>query len=114
MDPVPYEVREDDVDEVLGAYESVGGSWTPEDRAAAVGHVMRHVLEIDETVRTSPEDRRIVSRGDRALPEDTSPGEDSPRREMALAVIEDILIRDGFIDVGARESRVFPVSDRTV
>lgn len=110
MDPVPYEVREEDVDEVLSAYESVGGSWTREDRTAAAQHVMRNVLEIDDAVRTTPEDRRVMPRGDDALPEGSGPGDDSPRRETALAAIEDILIRDGFLDVSGHERRVFPVS----
>lgn len=111
MDPVPYEIREEDVDEVLSAYESVGGSWTPEDRSAARNHVMKHVLEIDETVRTAPEERRLMPRGDRATAETSSPGEDSPRREMALAAIEDLLIRDGFIEASDAESRIYPVTD---
>ncbi|MGH7445966.1 MAG: hypothetical protein ACRELT_00300 [Longimicrobiales bacterium] len=112
MDPVPYEIRKEDVDEVLGAYESVGGSWTPDDRDAAMKHVMARVLEIDEAVRTTPEDRRVMPRGDRTQPEGSSPGDDSPRREMALAAIEDILIRDGFIDVSDTEERIFPVTER--
>lgn len=111
MDPVPYDIQEEDIDEVLGAYESVGGSWTADERSAARDHVMRHVLDIDDAVRTTPEDRRIMPRGD-----DTEsaggPGENSPRREMALAAIEDVLIRDGFIDVSSRESRIFPVTGR--
>jgi hypothetical protein len=111
MDPVPYEIREDDVDEVLSAYASVGGDWTPEERHAARDHVMKHALDIDETVRTAPEDRRLSPRFDRETREASRPGEDSPRREMALAAIEDLLIRDGFIDAGERERRVFPVTD---
>lgn len=110
MDPVPYEIRREDVDEVLSAYESVGGSWTAEDRKAAVDHVMRQVLDIDETVRTAPEERRLMPRG--AEPAGTRPGDDSPRRDLALAAIEDVLIRDGFIDVSDDEERVFPVAER--
>ena len=110
MDPVPYEIQREDVDEVLSAYEAVGGSWSPEEREAAVKHVMRHVLEIDETVRTAPGERRLMPRG--SEPAGTGPGDDSPRRDLALAVIEDVLIRDGFIDVSDTERRVFPVSER--
>lgn len=110
MDPVPYEIRREDVDEVLSAYEAVGGSWTADDRRAAVDHVMRQVLDIDETVRTAPEERRLMPRG--SEPSGTRPGEDSPRRDLALAAIEDVLIRDGFIDVTDDEDRVFPVAER--
>lgn len=110
MDPVPYEIRREDVDEVLSAYESVGGSWTEEDRKATVDHVMRHVLEIDETVRTAPEERRLMPRG--VGDEGSRPGDDSPRRDLALAAIEDVLIRDGYIDVSGTEERVFPVAER--
>jgi hypothetical protein len=113
MDPVPYEVRPEDIDEVLGAHESVGGSWTDEDRSAARDIVMKHVLDIDEAVRTAPEDRRVVARGDRAQPESMRPGGESPaRRDMALAAIEDLLIREGFIDIADDDERVFPVEER--
>jgi hypothetical protein len=116
MQPIPYEVREEDVDEVLSAYESVGGgTFTEEERQEARGHVMRHVLDINEEVHTVPEDRRVASRVDaedepRHRPLTRGPGElPSSRREMALAVIEDMLIREGFIDAAPDEERVFPV-----
>lgn len=113
MDPVPYEIRAEDIDEVLSAHEAVGGSWSPDDRAAAREIVMRNVLDIGEAVRTAPEDRRVAPRGDRAHPEDMRPGDDSPaRRDMALAAIEDVLIREGFIDITDDDDRVFPVTDR--
>ncbi|HUF52025.1 MAG TPA: hypothetical protein VMN60_14470 [Longimicrobiales bacterium] len=117
MDPVPYEIREDDVDEVLSAYEGVGGGdFSEEVRSQARRHVMRHVLDIDELVRTAPEERRLRQRevaaetpaggmAAAAVPADES----YPRRELALAVIEDLLIRDGFIDAAEEETRVFPI-----
>jgi len=88
MDPVPYTIREEDVEEVLTAYEA------PDDiRAAARDHVMKQVIDIDDIVRTTPE----RDRGD--------------RQEVALAAIEDILIRDGFVDLAPNETRIYPVVD---
>ncbi|HSJ24853.1 MAG TPA: hypothetical protein VK929_09310 [Longimicrobiales bacterium] len=117
MQPIPYEIREDDVDEVLSAYESVGGgTYTEEERQEARRHVMRHVLDINDVVQTAPEDRRVSARVDardepRQRPVTKGPGElPSMRRETALAAIEDLLLRDGFIEAGPEEKRVFPVS----
>jgi hypothetical protein len=111
MQPVPYEIREEDVDEVLGAYPPPEGDGWPEDvRAEARRHVMRHVTELGRIIRTVPEDAT-------ALPADRPPGSiaDRPgdrshdRREMALAAIEDLLIEDGFIEPLPGEARAFPV-----
>lgn len=85
-EPVPYEIREDDVDEVLSAYD------VPDNmRADARRHIMQQVRAIDDVVRTAPENI-----GD--------------RREVALAAIEDTLIRDGFLDATPDEPRVYPIT----
>ena len=114
MDPVPYEIAEEDIDEVLDAYEPTGGGdWPEERREEARAHVMKNVLEIDETVRSASEDPSdsLGAKGDRMGDAADRPGDRAPaRREMALAVIEDLLIRDGYIDLEADEERVFPVS----
>ena len=88
-EPIPYLLREEDVDEVLSAYAAPDSI-----RAEAKQHVMRHVLEIDEVVRTAPEDAE-------------------ERREFALAEIEDLLIKDGFVDAGVDEPRIYPTAPRT-
>ena len=105
MEPVPYEVRDEDIEEVLAAYD------VPEDvRSVAREHVMRQVTEIDEIVRTAPEvplERLLVDRyegGEADRPGDMS----AARQELALAAIEDILIRDGFIEIFPNEKRIYP------
>lgn len=111
MAMIPYEIRVEDVDEVLSAYESTGGSeWTDDRRREAHGHVMRNVTDLNDTIRTAPDERRIRPRGGTgdAEVDGSQPRDDSPRRDLALAAIEDLLIRDGFIDVSADEERVFP------
>lgn len=116
MDPVPYEIEEDDIDEVLDAYEPTGGGeWPEERRKQARAHVLKNVVEIDETVRSASEDPSdaLGEAGDRMGDAADRPGDRAPaRREMALAAIEDVLIRDGFIDVDADEPRVFPPTAR--
>ena len=118
MEPVPYEIREDDIDEVLNAYEPTGGGDWPEDaRSEARSHVMRHVTEIDETVRSASEDPSdaLGAAGDRMGDAADRPGDRAPaRRGMALAAIEDLLIRDGFITPDADEDRVFPATEGPV
>ena len=84
-DPIPYMIREEDIDEVLTAYDAPA-----EIREDARRHVLRRVLDIDETVRTAPENL-------------------SDRRELALAEIEDILITDGFVEAAPDEPRIYPV-----
>jgi hypothetical protein len=114
MDPVPYEIREEDVDEVLSAYESVGGGdWPDEAREEARHHVMSNILELAETVRSAAEDpnESLGAAADRAGPIGDRPGDRGPeRRDMALAAIEDLLIRDGFIELDPDESRLFPAT----
>lgn len=83
-DPIPYKVSSEDVDEVLSAYA------VPEEiRDDARIHVMRRLPDIDDVVRTVPEDF-------------------DERREMALAEIEDILISDGYIPATIDEPRIYP------
>ncbi len=112
MEPVPYEIQEADIDEVLDAYEPTGGGdWPEERRREAREHVLRNVVEIDDTVRTASEDPAdaLGAAGDRMGSVGDRPGDRSPdRRDMALAAIEDLLIRDGFIDIDEDESRAFP------
>lgn len=113
MDPVPYEIREEDIDEVLAAYTPATG-WTDEERAALHDHVMKHVTDLTEVIRTAPagSDEPSLDTRTSAIAEPVSarPGEGSPaRRELALAAIEDLLIDEGLIDARPDEQRVFPV-----
>ena len=114
MDAVPYEIREEDIDEVLDTYEPTGGGDWPEERRREVrAHVLRNVTELDETVRSASEDPSdaLGAAGDRAGGIGDRPGDRAPeRRDMALAAIEDMLIRDGYIDIDADEPRAFPVT----
>lgn len=113
MEPVPYEIRSDDIDEVLTAYEPADG-WSEEQRATLRSHVMSHVTELDEIIRTAPErdPSRDVRTSAMAEPVNARPGAaSSARRELALAAIEDLLIREQLVDAGADERRIFPVID---
>lgn len=115
MDPVPYEIREDDIDEVLSAYDPAGGGvWSDEERVSAREQVMRHVMELNEAVRTAPEDEVGSDRRTSSLAEPAGAragASSQARREMALAAIEDLLIREGVVDAPADERRVFPIID---
>lgn len=105
MEPVPYEVREEDVDEVLGVY------GVTDVRDEAVQHVMRHVRDIDEIVRSAPETGMEQASLQRDAVESiaTRAGDQSAdRREMALAAIEDLLISGGYL-ASPTDARVFPV-----
>ncbi len=114
MEPVPYEIREDDIDEVLNAYEPTGGGdWPEERRKEARHHVMENLVDLDDTVRSAAEDEsaRVEGLPNRMGSVGDHPGDRAPaRREMALAAIEDLLIRDGFIDIDVDEERVFPAT----
>jgi len=119
MEPVPYEITEDDIDEVLNAYEPTGGGRFPEEEREAIrAHVMRNVLDLDEIVRSAPETDDIATAGagenrlpGRAGPLAERPGDQSPdRRDLALGAIEDLLIRDGYVELYDDESRAFPPS----
>ncbi|HEU5208693.1 MAG TPA: hypothetical protein VFU06_04710 [Longimicrobiales bacterium] len=117
MDPVPYEIRADDIDEVLAAYEPATG-WSEQDRAAVHRHVMTHVTDLNEIIRTAPEgsgEARLDTRTSAvAEPVGARPGDGSPaRREMALAAIEELLISEGLVDARADEQRVFPIVEDT-
>jgi hypothetical protein len=115
MEPVRYEVKQEDIDEVLDAYEPTGGGRFQEDERKEIrAHVMRNVLDIDEIVRGTPETEGLASAhadAQRAGPVGERPGDQSSdRRETALAAIEDLLIRDGYLDLDADESRAFPAT----
>jgi hypothetical protein len=114
MEPVPYEIEEHDIDEVLDAYEAPGGgAWSDQDRRSARDHVLKNVVELNDTIRSASEDPSdaLGEAGDRMGDMSDRPGDRAPaRRGMALAAIEDLLVRDGFIDVDAGEDRVFPVT----
>ncbi|HSH46655.1 MAG TPA: hypothetical protein VK966_12495 [Longimicrobiales bacterium] len=111
---MPYEIREEDIDEVLDAYEPVGGGdWPEERRREARAHVMRNVTDLGETVRSASEgsSRQEGEHPQHTGPEQDRPGDRAPmRRDMALAAIEDLLIRDGYLELDADESRTFPAT----
>ncbi len=113
MEPIPYEIRPDDIDEVLTAYTPAAG-WSDEERASLHDHVMSHVAELAAIIRTAPEGREERGLDTRtsavAEPIGARPGDGSPaRRELALAAIEDLLLDEGLVDARADEQRVFPV-----
>ena len=108
MEPVPYHIREEDIDEVLTAYEA-----SDDVRSAARAHVLSRLVDIDEVVRTGPETPDSPLRGavGDIVDERETLSEFSPaRREIALASIEDELIRGGFVELLPGETRMYPVS----
>src|SRR5438552_993656 len=95
MEPVPYEIREEDVDEVLGAYNAQNL------REEAIRFVMTRVRDIDDIVATAPEtsgDAADLHRDDVESIGARAGDHSHDRRELALAAIEDLLITDGFIE----------------
>ena len=58
MDPVPYRIRDEDVDEVLTAYEA-----TDDVRSEARAYVFRRLVDVNEVVRTAPESLDAARRG---------------------------------------------------
>ena len=111
MDPVPYRIRDEDVDEVLTAYEA-----SDDLRSEARAYVFQRLVDVDEVVRTAPESLDAARRGATGdLPDSSQTlGDFSPdRRELALASIEDELIRGGFVELQPGESRLFPIVTRS-
>jgi hypothetical protein len=106
-DPIPYHIRDVDIDEVLNTYAA-----PDEVRAAAHQLVMQRVLDINELVRMAPEtahDQRLIHR-DTLGSGNEHPGDQAPeRRELALAAIEDILITAGFVEPDSPENRLYPI-----
>jgi hypothetical protein len=110
MEPVPYRIRAEDVDEVLTAYEA-----SDDVRVEARAYVLRQLVEIDDVVRTAPETPDAPRRGERGDParsSDTLSDFSPDRRELALASIEDELLRAGFVELDPGEARLFPTTTR--
>lgn len=107
-DPIPYHIREADIDEVLNAYGAPA-----EVRAAARQHVLQQVQDIDEIVRTAPEtegDQQSIHRDVLGAADDRPGDRSSDRRELALAAIEDVLITEGYVEPENPEARLYPIT----
>lgn len=108
MEPRPYQITNEDIDEVISAHESVDhNDFSEQELAVMRAHIMDNILEVDEVSSTAPETDFVATDQARIPSEDDGKDPSFARKEAALAAIEDILIRDGYIVVDSDEERVF-------